>query len=155
MTSLWSPPSQRRWCSAVVLLWLVVSSSFPAPGCLRVLPTPCHGATCTSPMSMRSYTLTECVLLFLSRRTTCTVGPSSSPTCANCLGVGKVSYTARSRKDIRKSSIRHSSLHVIVLLGRFHLVRRLELRARWILLFFLKVLDSILDQGSLFLRGGL
>ncbi len=84
---VFGPPSQRRWCSAVVLPWLVVSSCFPAPGCLRVLSTPCHGATCISPMSMRSYTLTECVLLFLSRRTTCTVGPSSSPTCANCLGL--------------------------------------------------------------------
>ncbi len=60
---------------------------FPAPGCLRALPTPCHGATCISPVSMRSYTLTEYAPLFLSCHTTCTVGPPSSPTCANRLGL--------------------------------------------------------------------
>jgi len=45
----------------VVLLWLVVSSSFLATGYLQTLPICCHGSTCISPVSIRSYTLTGCV----------------------------------------------------------------------------------------------
>lgn len=36
---------------------------------------------------------------------------------------GKVSHTAQSQKGIRKGSSRHSSLHMMVLLGMFHLIQ--------------------------------
>src|SRR4029434_2359236 len=50
-------------------------------------------------------------------------GSSLIPHLCKLTGVGRVSYTARSIKEMRNGSNRHISLHVMVLLGRFHLVQ--------------------------------
>ncbi len=138
---VFGPLSQRRWCSAVVLLWLVVSSPFPAPGCLLALPTPCHGATCISPVLMQSCTLTECAPLFLSRHTTCTVGPPSSPTCANLLGLVRCHTLLGVERIYGRAPA--ATVHSMWLFswGGSTSSRHLELRARWLLLF------SLLPQG--------
>lgn len=45
------------------------------------------------------------------------------PNFSKCVGVGSVSYTDCSRKEMQKGSNFHRSAHVIFLLGRSHLVK--------------------------------
>lgn len=129
-----------RWfCPAWLWMVMVLSNGLALAGCFFsfscsrwAMPTPCHGTTHIARVTTWSCTLAECAPLYIYPHTISTVGPPSPPTAARA---SKVSYTARRWKNLLKLSSRHSSLHEIVLLGRFHPPSRcIELLTWWSLL---------------------
>lgn len=99
--------------------WLCLAGHFllfSCPRYLRALPTPCHGTIYISPGILFS-TLTECGPSLLHHQPT---QSSLSPHLCSLTLVGKVSHSAQNRMEIGKGS---GSLHVMVLLGIFHLVQ--------------------------------
>ena len=131
----------RRFCLAWLWttgLWpsftkaMVLSSGLSLAGCFFLLSCSRMSASTANTLSWRHLYL-PCVNAVLHPDRMCAIvplpphnlhsGSSLIPHLCKLTGVGKVSYTARSRKDIRKGSSRHSSFHVMVLLGRFYLVQ--------------------------------